>query len=162
MGKALNSRKESIERGVAVALLSFLNAVSCCSAFAAVETVCPGKGETVALVPEMQKKVMSLPTLAERLKAFKGDKTLRHDKSWRKSVPLVLKWKATEGEGSPWKIEIGKSPDLSDARTWFVGDEDCNAKDGERCYAVPMANLEIAMEYHWRACINKSEPIGTP
>ena len=117
---------------------------------ASVETVCPGQGETVALVPEVQKKVMSLPTLAERLKAFKGDRALRHDKSWRKSVSLVLKWKATEGEGAPWKIEIGKSPDLSDARTWFAGDKDCKAEGSEWSYTVPMANLEIAREYHWR------------
>ena len=120
------------------------------AALAAVEPVCPRQGETVALVPEVQKKVMSLPTLAERLKAFEDDKALRHDKSWRKSVPLVLKWKATEGEGAPWKIEIGKSPDLSDARTWFAGDRDCKSKDCESSYTVPMANLEVATEYYWR------------
>ena len=117
---------------------------------AAVETVSPGRGETVALVPEVQKKVMSLPTLAERLKVLKDDKAIRHEKSWHKSVPLVLKWKTTEVEGAPWKIEIGRSPDLSDARTWFTGGKDSKSESCESSYTVPMANLESAMEYYWR------------
>jgi len=118
--------------------------------FAAVVPLSPADGDAVALVPEAQKKVMAQPTLAERLKVFEDDKAVRHDHSWRKSVPLVLKWNATERECAPWKIEIGKSPDLSDARTWFAGEKECKANDGECSYVVPMANLEVGEEYRWR------------
>ena len=117
---------------------------------AEVVPLAPIDGATVALVPDAQKKVMSLPTLAERLGLLDEDKTICVGDPWRKSVPFVLKWRATEGERAPWKVEIGKAPDLSDARTWFVGGKECNTKDGECSYAVPMANLEIAREYHWR------------
>ena len=118
--------------------------------FAAVVPLAPVGGETIALVPEAQKKIMAPATLAERLKVIQDDRKVRHAHSWRKSVPLLLKWTATEREGAPWKIEIGKSPDLSDARTWFAGEKESKAKDGECSYVVPMANLEVGEEYRWR------------
>ena len=144
--------------------------IACCivlSGEAAIELIAPANGETVALVPDAQKKVMSLPTLEERIRIFQEDrkngKVIRHDKFWRKAKPLVLKGRATEGEGGSWKVEIGKSPDLSNARTWYIragktdtvsGREVSNA-DGakpscEMSYTVPMANLEIASKYYWR------------
>ena len=105
--------------------------------FAVIEPVSPGSGEMVALVPDAQKKAMSLPTLDERLKLFAKDKAsgkvLRHDPFWRKSKPLELKWRATEGEVGPWKIEIGKSPDLSDARVWYFSDLKTDAACGPKC-----------------------------
>ena len=135
--------------------------------FAAVETVSPAAGGIVALVPEAQKKVMSLPTLADRIKLFADDaaaeKVLRRDPLWRKSVPLVMKWRSTEGEIGPWKVEIGKSSDLSDARAWYFPDSnkdaaagrgdgkaDAGAKGKEVSRTIPMANLEIARDYFWR------------
>ena len=134
-----------------IKISAFLSAVLVAgTGFAAVEPIAPVGGETVALVPEAQKKVMAPPTLAGRLKVFDDDKAVRHDDSWRKSVPLVLKWNATEREGTPWKIEIGKMPDLSDARTWFISDKECEYKDGQCSYVVPMANLEVGEEYRWR------------
>ena len=134
---------------------------------AAVELLSPANGEVVALVPEAQKKVMALPTLAERLALFAYDrehgKVIRHDKFWRKSQPLVLKWCANDGEVGPWKVEIGKSPDLSDARTWYFSETKTDKATGRDVggpaeganrvyvsYTVPMANLEIAREYYWR------------
>lgn len=144
--------------------------IACCvvlSGEAAIELLAPANGETVALVPDAQKKVMSLPTLEERIRLFQDDrengKGVRHDKFWRKAKPLVLKWRATEGERGSWKVEIGKSPDLSDARTWYIGAAKTDAATGrevgnaegakpncEKSYTVPMANLEIASEYYWR------------
>ena len=121
---------------------------------AAVVPIAPVGGETVALVPEAQKKVMAPMALAERLKVFDDDRAVRHDDLWGKSVPLVLKWNATEREGAPWKIEIGKSQNLSDARTWFVSDKECKPKDGQCSYVVPMANLEVGAEYRWRVTGN--------
>ena len=134
---------------------------------AAVEPTAPVSGAVVALVPDAQKKVLSLPTLADRLKLFAddkaGDKVLRHDQYWKKPRPLVLKWRATAGERGPWKVEIGKSPDLSDARVWYfsaikkdaaTGRETGTAEGGteqaEVSKTVPMANLELAREYYWR------------
>lgn len=131
---------------------------------AAIELVSPTGGSDVALVPEAQKKVMSLPTLEERIRLFSEDrkngKVIRHDKFWRKAVPLVLKWRTTNREKGPWKIEIGKDPSLSDARVWYVRvgktDSATGRTDGkaqarvEESYTVPRANLEIARDYYWR------------
>ena len=140
--------------------------------FANVETVSPASGETVRLLPDAQRKVMSLPTLAQRLELFeqdkKSDKILRHDQFWRKSKPLVLKWRVTGKEIGPWKVEIGKSPDLSDARAWYFSDQKTDAATGreagksdagkEVSRTVPMANLEIARDYYWR--VTARDPCG--
>ena len=134
---------------------------------AEINATSPSAGETVALLPEAQKKVLSLPTLAERLELFAKDKVsgkvLRHDPNWRKSLPLVLKWRATGGEIGPWKVEIGKAADLSDARIWYFSEQKTDAATGrevgktdyvsnwrEVTQTIPMANLEIAREYYWR------------
>ena len=144
-------------------------AMPCC---AAVELLSPANGEVVALVPEAQKKVLALPTLVERLALFAYDrehgKVLRHDKLWRKSQPLVLRWCANDGEIGPWKVEIGKLPDLSDARVWYVpvakadavsGRNDAKpvgeVRDGDVEYAVPQANLEIDRKYFWRVTAHR-------
>ena len=128
--------------------------------------VAPVDGETVPLVPDVQKKVMSLPTLAERIDLFREDrktgKVLSRDKTWRKSRPLVLSWKGTAGEAGPWKIEIGREPDLTDSRAWYIrakdalppaeegADKDAAGPDGEFSCTLPRANLEIARTYYWR------------
>ena len=120
---------------------------------AAVQPVSPVGGETVALLPDELKAVKVLPTLADRLKHFADDKAdskaLANFKSWRSAVPLVLKWRATQGETSPWMVEIGKAPDFSDARRWFVNNP---AQDGNGgfSYSVPDANLEVGRDYRWR------------
>ena len=125
-------------------------------------------GDTVARVTDTQKKVMDLPTLAERIALFRedrehGGKVIRHDKFWRKARPLVLEWRTTEGETGPWKIEIGKDPDLLDASVWYVSvkqidqatgretDKDADGAGGAVSrYTLPRANLEIGRTYHWR------------
>ena len=134
---------------------------------AAIELLAPIEGAEVALVPEAQKKVMAPLTLAERLKLFAEDrahgKVIRHDKYWRKAKPVILKWRSTAGEKGPWKVEIGTSPDLSDARTWYIrvnkidkvsGRDTGKAEKGQEqkevSYVVPRANLEIARRYYWR------------
>ncbi len=131
---------------------------------AALEPVAPIGGIEICLVPEVQKKVMNLPTYAERLNLLQEDrkhgKKIRHDKNWRKAVPLVLEWKATLGEKGPWKIEIGKKPDLSDARVWYKAVHHSDKATGRETgkdnsqkvekYQVPYANLEINTTYYWR------------
>ena len=135
---------------------------------ASIELVAPVSGEVVARVPDAQKKVMAPSTLEERIRLFREDrkhgKVIRHDAFWRKPLPLVLKWRATGGERGPWKVEIGKSPDLSDARAWYVrtsktdkvsGRDSGKAEpgDGDVSYTVPMPNLEIACDYYWRIAV---------
>ena len=141
-------------------------AVSAATLFADLVPVSPRDGETVALVPDAQKKVMNLPTYAERLELLqadrKSDKKLRHSKQWQVARPLVLKWKATADEKGPWKILIGKKPDLSDAREWYVSARKTDGASGRATgeetassdivYEVPRANLEVATTYYWRVC----------
>jgi len=123
------------------------------SAFGGIELTMPEKDATVALVPDVQKRVMSRMSMEERRGLLDGDKALRKSGEWGKSNPVVLKWAHTEKENGPWKIEIGLAADLSDARVWYVGEK----KQGEDApsrremeYTVPFANLEIARKYYWR------------
>ena len=83
----------------------------------------PIEGECVRLVPDGQKEVMRLSALADRIRFLeakrKNEKAGKSKDCWRKSLPLVLSVKATDDEKGPWKVLIGKSPDLSDARVWY-------------------------------------------
>ena len=146
-----------------------LTVVSFCAlgasfAFAALEPLSPTGGKEVALVSDAQKAVMNLPTLGERIRLFaedrKNGKKIRHDKYWRKPLPLVLEVKTTAGENGPWKVLIGKRPDLSDARTWYLKTTKTDSASGRekkgaaardvQKIGVPMANLEIATRYYWK------------
>ena len=91
------------------------------SAFAVLEPVSPIEGKAVQLVPDDQKKVMNVPTLEARIKLLQGDKKLQKSDWWRRAVPFVLKGRTTCGEKGPWKVEVGKTADLSDARVWYLG-----------------------------------------
>jgi len=126
--------------------------------------VSPTRGTEIPLVPEVQKRVMSLPAHEERLELLRRDlataKTLHNDPNWRKASPVVLKWTVTAGEKGPWQIRIGKKADLSDARVWFKTVKASDAvtgrrggKDGSKvteAYEVPYANLEIGTTYYWQ------------
>ena len=126
--------------------------------------VAPIDGESVQLVPDGQKEVMRLQTLADRIRHLKAqrkdEKAGKSKDCWRKSLPLVLSVKATEGEKGPWKVLIGKSPDLSDARVWYRSSakvdkatgraEDEKSSAGVVQIEIPMANLEIATQYYWK------------
>ena len=133
---------------------------------AAIVPVSPVTGKTIQLVPDAQKKLMNMPTYKERLEFLQWDrangKKVRHDPNWRKALPVVLEWKATTGEKGPWKILIGKKPDLSDARVWFKAVKETDKATGRESgkdqsqknekYEVPYANLEINTTYYWRVC----------
>ena len=133
---------------------------------AALVPVSPVAGKTIQLVPDAQKKLMNMPTYKERLEFLQWDrangKKVRHDPNWRKALPVVLEWKATTGEKGPWKILIGKKPDLSDARVWFKAVKETDKATGRESgkdqsqknekYEVPYANLEINTTYYWRVC----------
>ena len=133
---------------------------------AAIVPVSPVTGKTIQLVPDAQKKLMNMPTYKERLEFLQWDrangKKVRHDPNGRKALPVVLEWKATAGEKGPWKILIGKKPDLSDARVWFKAVKETDKATGRESgkdqsqknekYEVPYANLEINTTYYWRVC----------
>lgn len=129
---------------------------------AAIELVSPAPDETVSLVPDNQKAVMTKVTLAEREALFaedaKSGKKLKHGR-WRKALPFRVAWRATAGEKGPWEIQIGKRPDLSDARKYLVSANNVDKYTGRATgtdtndavsVEVPLVNLEIATKYYWR------------
>ena len=142
----------------------FLGATMASALLAALEPVSPVGGSEVALLPDAQKRVLALPSLAERIQLFQNDRTsdkaLCQEGLWRVAKPLVLELRATDGEKGTWKVEIGKKSDLSDARTWYVpepGTDDLTSWDSTCCVereavkiTLPMANLEIATRYYWK------------
>ena len=154
----------------------------CFAANAAVEIVSPANGTTVALLPEPQKKIMSYATYEERLAVLKADNAKPHDdryygkdrdSKWRLSVPLVLKWRTTDGESGPWLIRFGTTPDLADATdTWLnpgeaakmsmAKDEQSSEKtDGKThvyTYEMTYANLELGRTYYWKVWSNAKCP----
>lgn len=137
---------------------------------AAVEPLSPVDGTTLPLLNEVQKKIMSIPTYSERLAALQEDAKIekkenrfygRHSSWWRVSNPLVLKWKVTADEKGPWKVELGKKADLSDAKVLYFGDSEVKVgKDGACKKEIERANLEIAATYYWRVTANVHCPKG--
>ena len=95
------------------------------AAGAAVVPIGPIGGEQVVLLPEGQIDVIALPTYSNRVERLKEKWIGKKDteNGWGRSRPLVLRWRVTDGEQGPWKIEIGKNEDLSDARVWLVADQ---------------------------------------
>ena len=81
--------------------------------FAFIELVSPGRDATVKLVPECQRTIITNETMSAREAVFSadkhGDRKLCHSGGWRRSDPVVFKWRATDGEGgherclAPWR-----------------------------------------------------------
>ena len=153
-----------------IAVSVFMMLALAASAAGQVELLSPTNGEIVAVVPDAQKKVIALPTLEDRIKLFVDDRTnggkvIRHDAYWRKSRPFRLKWKVPSPGKWAAKVEIGKKPDLSDARVWYVGAskiDDASGREkadggtgGVKAYTVPYANLEVAQRYFLRVTLRK-------
>ena len=133
------------------------------AASAAIEPFSPANGATVALLTEPQKKIMAIPTYAERLATLKADHDKPHDdryygkdreSKWRISNPLVLRWRTTAGEKGPWKIVLGMKPDLSDAASYWVEASHVKSrqeKDAVRFkWTVPRPNLKLGQTYYWK------------
>ena len=125
-----------------------------------IETLTPESGGTVVLLPELQRDIMSRASRADRIaraKAICADKKLATKPSqWRKSRPIVFRWRASSGVSGPWKIEIGRNADMSDARTWWVSAKkpklvgDKEKDEGVFGFEIADANLELGRTYHWR------------
>ena len=147
-------------------------------ASAAVVPVSPIDGTKVALLPEAQKRIMSFVTHEERVAAVRADGEKPKDErfydkdrssKWRTSLPLKLKWRTTDGEEGPWKILLGKTPDLADATEIWLNSKSAlkmtlteKSKAGEKVegkehvytYEMPCANLEIGRTYYWKVWSN--------
>lgn len=116
----------------------------------------PVGDEVVTLVPAEQQRIMALPTLAERLALATNaaERAFRECGHWRQALPLELRLDIPEAEKGPWKVMIGKRPDLSDARVWYFSAARPNGR-----FEVPQANLEIATRYYWQV---RGKELTTP
>ena len=130
------------------------------AAGAAVVPISPVGGENVVLLTEGQIDVIALSTYSNRIERLKERWIGKKDseKQWGMSRPLVLRWRVTDGEHGPWKIEIGKNEDLSDARVWLVADQKprLRGEKDENVFGLKLAdaNLEVGESYHWRIWSN--------
>ena len=132
------------------------------AASAAIEPISPANGATFTLLTEQQRKIMAIPTYAERLATLKADHDKPHDdryygkdrtSKWRISAPLVLRWRTTAGEKGPWKVVIGTKPDLSDAKAYWLDSSVSSRKEGEAMrhkWTVPRPNLLLGQTYYWK------------
>lgn len=119
----------------------------------AIELISPVDNAVVRLVPEVQRVVMSKENHEERKKLVRSDPNTYGDHAaWRKSEPVVFRWKATAGEEWLWEFAIARDSDFSDARIEIVTAE-TNA-EGVVTWALPRANLELDATYHWRVTGN--------
>ena len=142
---------------------------------ASIELVAPVRDATVELLPECQRAVITNDTMSARYAVLKagrnGHRKQNHPDGWRRSVPVVFKWRATDGEGGPWELVVSKKPDLSDARVFLFKKADAeNAKKANAgdaagrveekgggkdfSYEDATLNLEIAARYYWRVTSN--------
>ena len=137
-------------------------AIALCAAVAgaAVVPISPVGGENVVLLTEGQIDVIALSTYSNRIERLKERWIGKKDseKQWGMSRPLVLRWRVTDGEHGPWKIEIGKRKDLSDARVWLVADQKprLRGEKDENVFGLKLAdaNLEVGQAYCWRIWSN--------
>jgi len=132
--------------------------------FAAIELVAPAPDSTVTLLSDGQRAILTNETLAAREAVFAADrkngKKIRHDAYWRKPLPVVFRWKATDGEKGPWEILVSKNADLSEVRQFLfrnaqvdkaTGRETGSDKtSGEQSQVLPCLNLEIGTRYYWK------------
>ena len=144
-------------------ILFALAAVATVAATADIVPVSPVDGAAVKLITEEQRRIMAIPSYAERLAVLKADHDKPHDdrtygkdraNKWRISPPLVLRWRTTAGEKGPWKVVIGTKPDLSDAKAyWLEANHVSSRKEGEAMrhkWTVPRPNLLLGQTYYWK------------
>lgn len=160
--------------------LLIFSAISSLAAVAgsAILPVSPTGGESVPLVPDAQKKAMAPATLAERIALFREDRESRgkvmfRDKFWRKSRPFILKWRTSEGETGPWKIEFSANPDFIEPAVHYVSTKAVDITTGreigggeapetdEISCTLPRTNLEVGRAYWWRVTGLGKPPKGS-
>ena len=142
--------------------IAFALALISLAAPAAIEPISPVDGATFTMLPEQQRKIMAIPSYAERLATLKADHDKPHDdryygkdraSKWRISAPLTLRWRTTAGEKGPWKVVIGTKPDLSDAKAYWLESSVSSRKEGEAMrhkWTVTRPNLLLGQTYYWK------------
>lgn len=82
---------------------------------AEVVPLAPEDGSTFETLTDEQIAVFGGETRTNRLKIATKLKTAPKE-VWQRQRPLILKWKATEGENEPWRVRLSTRPDFSDGR----------------------------------------------
>lgn len=145
--------------------MRFLLAVGLCllgtlrvgSAQGTINLVSPVDGTEIRLLPECQRKVLSLPTYGERLEYVRR----KPEGTWRESVPLRLVWRATSDVKGPWRVRIGKTAELQGAREEWIDERKYKPDaSGLFTYELERANLDIGTTYYWRVDGNVHCPKG--
>ena len=135
----------------------------CVLLIAALKLVSPAQDETVSLVSESQREVITNETMSARAAAvakYRADnREKRRSRRWRHPKEVVFEWIATDGEKGPWELCISKNPDLSDARVFLFHGGNPDSASGRHGveksgglfrHSEKTLNLEIATRYYWR------------
>ena len=146
-------------------------AASACS-LAELVPLAPAGGETVPMLSREQIEVSALETYKERLAYLKPEylkldpevrnspfESVRQGAKWRTYPSFRLKWKATDGETGPWKIEISGDRDFKEATVWYAENVETEKHKGEPdiCrYRIAAPNFLLGKTYYWRVTSNLS------
>ena len=152
--------------------LAAVAAAAAGSSFAELVPIAPAGGETVPMLSREQIEVSRLETYKERLDYLKPEylkldaesrnspyESVRQGSKWRTYPPFRLKWKATEGETGPWKIEISGDIDFKDAAIYYAENVETEKHKGEPdiCrYRIAAPNFLLGKTYYWRVTSNLS------
>ena len=152
--------------------LAAVTAAAAGSLFAELVPIAPAGGETVPMLSREQIEVSRLKTYKERLAYLKPEylkldaesrnspyESVRQGSKWRTYPPFRLKWKATEGETGPWKIEISGDVDFKDATVYYAENVETEKHKGEPdiCrYRIAAPNFLLGKTYYWRVTSNLS------
>ena len=137
-------------------LFTLLAAVLTFPLAAEITLLSPANGETVQRMPDEQKKIMSYSDRNERLDVLASDRKEKKiffssKAAWRKSKPVVFKWKVSEKTYSPYKVTISPNADFSPPCHNFFSDR---GKDGKHRTSLKTwgveGNLEVGRKYYWR------------
>ena len=143
-GRKMNLVKTSRNVGIALALI-LLPA----SLHSAIVPDSPVKDQCVALLPEVQKKIMKFATHEERLQELNSDRKTKKSyfapkARWRKAQPVTFRWSCTEKETGPFRVEVSETPDFEDPIYGFSA--------SATTLELPRraANFKIGQRYYWR------------
>jgi len=116
---------------------------------AALVPTTPIDDSQVALVPEIQKKIMKFPTHAERLQELNRDRDRKQSyfasgAEWRKATPVTFRWECTDDESGPYRVLVSETPDFADPIIGLVS--------GGHHLTMPneTANFKINQKYYWK------------
>ena len=122
---------------------------------AKVTPLSPENGSMFETLTDEQIAVFGGETRTNRLRTVTKLKESAPKEAWQRQRPLVLKWKATEGESEPWRVRLSTKSDFSDGRDMWLDRRELAQEpidDGKSVLwtcNVPLANLELGKTYYW-------------